>query len=82
MEAAELFAHILSKYRPHLRYEAVDPCRLEVAEWITKLIALLVPVMRDASEAEVLREVLALYRQLVVLDAKPLEESFFELVHA
>ena len=82
MEAAELFADMPPKYRPHLLYEVVDLCRLEVPEGYENVIALLAPVMRGGGEAEVLRGARALYRQLVVLDDKPLEESFFELVHA
>ena len=82
LEVAELIADMPPKYRPHLRYELVDLCRLEVPEGCKNVIALLAPVMRGGSEAEVIRGARALYRRLVELGDEPMEESFFELVRA
>ena len=82
LETGALYAALPAPFRPLLRYAVVDLCRLEVPEGCTNLIALLAPVVRGGSEAEVMRGARALYRQLAALGDKQMEESFFDLVLA
>ena len=82
LDAVEFLADMPPKYRPHLRYEVVDLCRLDVPEGCANVIALLAQVMWGASEAEVMRGARVLYRRVAELGDKTIEQSFFDLVRA
>ena len=82
LETGALYAAAPAPFRPLLRYAVVDLCRLEVPEGCGNVIALLAPVVRGETGAEVMHGARALYRRLVELGDKPMEESFFDLVLA
>ena len=82
LETGELYAAAPAAYRPLLRCEVVDLCRLEVPEGSENLIELLAPVWRGESATEVVRGARALYEQLAAPGDKPMEESFLDLVLA
>ena len=82
LETGELYAAAPAAYRPLLRCEVVDLCRLEVPEGSENLIELLAPVWRGESATEVVRGARALYERLAALGDKPMEESFLDLVLA
>ncbi len=81
LETGALYAAAPAAYRPLLRCEVVDLCRLEVPEGSENLIEL-PPVWRGESATEVVRGARALYEQLAALGDKPMEESFLDLVLA
>ena len=81
-DPAEMFGVWFPESVPRMRHYVLDLCRVAAEARSGNVMALLVLVLQGASEEELFHGAKALYRRLVELGDKPMENSFFELVRA
>ena len=81
-DPAEMFGVWFPESVPRMRHYVLDLCRVEAEAGSGNVMALLAAVLRGLREEELFAGAKALYRRLVELGDKPLENSFFELVRA